>query len=428
VDHGPAAPKSTTASVEIEIRGSYVKEQVRAKFDTPLPVAATDQQLAIPDGMAGFIPTAGVVVKNVVLEEPIVAGARANVLAVQVVPWLLHKERDPQDASRWTLSRTELPRYFTLRLRLVPRIRPPTTILIPLELQELRDDSARETVVCSRTPDLRNPGYDIVTAQVHQGVLDALLGTADHEGAAPLELPAAEIATLVGGIAGSAVQLTGVALGTDRDLKVGLRFDQGTPVVFDSNTGLSHFPAADWGVAIDPSFITASVIQKLKKVATDAPRPITLGPISVAYDSRPTASGRDNLISVDASATATTQLCHVGLSIRAEVSPRICRSPGGRSTLVGCTTQSITPHVDACIVFETFLFGDATMTVCTPGPCAAPIPPNPCSPMTEIQFDAGAGDTFYATAIETDRMFYIAGRSTFLDALLPARPTVPACP
>jgi hypothetical protein len=284
-------------------------------------------------------------------------------------------------------------------------------------------------VSCTTTPDARNPGYDMVTAQIHQGVFDALLGTADKEGAAPLVLPGQELATLVGQIAGKPVQLTGVALGTDQDLKVGLLFDQGSPVTFDSHTGLSHFPTADWGVAIDPSFITAAINRKIADAVTDSGQSITVGAVSVVYDSLPTMTGgRNNYISVTAPATASTQLCSVPLSIRADISPMICRNSSGRSTLVGCGTQAITPHVNACIVFERFLFGSATMKVCTPGPCPAPVAPNPCPPMTVIQFEAGPGDTFYATALETDNMFYIAGRSTFLDALLPERPVVPPCP
>jgi hypothetical protein len=50
-----------------------------------------------------------------------------------------------------------------------------------------------------------------------------------------------------------------------------------------------------------------------------------------------------------------------------------------------------------------------------------------------VQLDVGPGDTFYETAIDTDGVFYLSGRGSFMDGLLAAsgspRASAPAaCP
>lgn len=427
---GPPAARSTTSSVAIELRGNYIEARVRSSFEVTLPAVATDAQLAIPADADGHIPPAGVLVNDVTLKETTVGSERINLLSIRIMPWLLHKEPDPQAAGSWKLSKTPVQRSFTLNLKLAPRLTE-TGAVIPLDLHELHDDANNEAVWCTTSPDARNSTYDMVTAQVHQGVLDALYGTPKTAGAPPLALPIGELVSLVGGIAAKPVKVEGIALGSDGDLKIGLRFDTGSPAAFSADTGFAHFPTADWGVVIDPEFIKAAITSKIMAVIAQSGQSVTIPGVNVFFESRPLPNGvRENGIWVYAPATANTLLCSVPLSIEADIVPRIClEQTTNRSILQGCTSQRITPDVNACIVFEKLLFGEAKMTVCTPGPCPRPAPADPCPKMADLQFDVGPGDTFYAINLEADNnAFYIAGRSSFIDTLVPARPTVASCP
>jgi len=461
-DFGAPSSLPPTASVSIEIKGRYVAARIRQSFETPLPTEVTDSELAIPEGQPGYIAQSGVLVKAVALEQEQVGTERLNLLTIRIAPWILHQERDAQSPDRWRLSKTEVQRYFALRLRLRPRLVTPATVpdrarrqallqcgtdpscsgsgvIVPLELHELYDVSNGERVACIPSPDERNPSYDMVTQKLHQGVLDALYGDEDSEGAAPLVLPGQKIVDVVGGIAGGAVELIGVALGTDGDLKIGFLLDQGTPLPFDAATSLTRYPQADWGVLIDPSFITAAITRKVTTAAAAAAgnvATVTVTGVTVSYE-RPTLG--ENLIRVDVGASASRSNCTVLLSIEVKISPAVRRNANGRSALVTPTSQSLTPQVNACAVFqlllleaEKLLFGRAEATVCSPGPCPAPSPPDPCPQMAEVEFEAGTGDRFYAIDLDTDGVFYITGRSAFLDRVLaseglPARPPVPPC-
>ena len=455
VDYGAPSPRSTSASVAIEITGAYMADRVRQSFEKPLPASATDQELAVPDGQPNHIPSSGIVVKSVTLQEMMVGAERVNLLEIQITPWLLSKTSDPQHAGAWTLAKGEVQRYFALRLRLAPRLVTPATVpdlarrrallgcgtdptcgmsgaIVPLELYELYDVSNQQLVQCTMNPDVRNASYDIIAQPVHQGVLDALYGTSQKEGAAPLVLPGQKIVELVSGIAGTPVQLTGIAFGTDQNLKIGFLLDQGSSMPFSSATGLTHYPQ-DWGVQIDTSFITSSITKKITAATAAHVPPITTGAVTVRYEAQaPALPGGWNRISVDAPATAAALGCTVPVSIHAELSPIVRRNASNKSTIIAPTTQTAAVHPNFCIIFKTFLFGAATATVCTGGPCTPP-PPDPCPELAEVEFTVGPGDVFYAIAIETDGEFYIAGRSTFRDAAIAAmglqpRAAVPKCP
>jgi hypothetical protein len=191
-----------------------------------------------------------------------------------------------------------------------------------------------------------------------------------------------------------------------------------------------HFPTADWGVAIDPSFVKQAISKKIIEAAKNVSSLVKVRGVNVFFETFPLPDGgRDNSVWVYAPADVDSQWhCNVPASIRADISPKICRNASGRSALVGCVVKTVEPHLNACIVIESLIFGVAKAKVCTPGPCPKPPPEDPCPQMNELQFDVGPGDTFYASGLETDEnAFYIAGRSTFLDGILPSRPAVAAC-
>jgi hypothetical protein len=452
-DFGAPSPRSQTSSVDVEIARWYVRDRIGQQFDSPLPEIATDQELAVPEGQPNYIPQGGVLVHDVSLEEKTVGSERVNLLSVVITPWLLHKERDQQQPDKWKLSKTQMNRFFDLRLRLAPRLITPATVpdaarrrtllqcgsdpscggsgaVVPLELYELYDRTEKQTVMC-RSADDRNSEYDIVTQKVHQGVLDALYGTDQKEGAPPLVLPAQTIVELVSKIANAPVQLDGIALGTAEHLKIGLHLNQGSAEPFDPEWTQVGLHLSDWRVRIDTSFITASVAKKVREKAAAHNPPVSVSDVSVAYTRQVTPTGPPkNIVVVDAPATATALGCTVPVHIHAEISLDIRRNASDSSVIVAKDTSSATPTLNACIIFNSLLFGESTMTICKDGRCPGETPPDPCPEMGKVQFKVGPGDTFYGVAMSTDNEFSIFGRSILVDARLPAgdRPPVPTCP
>jgi hypothetical protein len=443
-DYGPASLESSTSSVDIEISGSYVRRRLQAQFDPPLPDLVTDQDLAVPEGQPNAIPRGGVLVQSARLEEQVAGMERLHILTIRLTPWLLHQE---SAQGQWKLSKTEVDRFFDLRLRLAPRLITPTTVpdpdrrrallrcgtdpncgrngaIVPLELYELYDVTNGHTVACG------GEEYDIVTQQVHQGVLDALYGTEQKEGAPPLVLPAQTIVELVSRIANAPLRLAGIALGTDQNLKIGLRLDQGPAESFDPATEVGA-QLSDWRVRIDTSFITAAVVKKVRDKAAAHSPPIAVGDISVSYTRRlATTPPARSVLVVDAPATATTLGCVVPVHIHVEIALDVRRGAADSSFIIAKDTTSADPTLTFCIVFNSLLYGQSTMVICTDGRCPGATPPDPCPRMAAVQFAVGPGDVFYGVAMNSDNTFAILGRSTLVDASLPPgdRPPVASCP
>jgi hypothetical protein len=378
------------------------------------------------------------------LEEQVAGTDRLHLLTIRLTPWILHQD---SAQGQWRLSKTQVDRFFDLRLRLAPRLITPATVpdpdrrrtllrcgadpncgtngaIVPLELYELYDVTQGHTVACG------GEEYDIVTQKVHQGVLDALYGTDQKEGAPPLVLPTQTIVELVSRIGNASLQLDGIALGTDQNLKIGLHLDQGPAQAFDPVTEVGA-QLSDWRVRIDTSFITAAVVKKIRDKAAAHSPPIEVGDISVSYTRVPAATppARSVLV-VDAPATATTLGCVVPVHIHVEIALDVRRGTGDSSFIIMKDTTSADPTLTFCIVFKSLLYGQSTVVICTDGRCPGPTPPNPCPRLAAVQFQVGPGDLFYGVGMNTDNTFAILGRSTLVDASLPPgnRPPVASCP
>src|SRR5205823_5747940 len=140
--------------------------------------------------------------------------------------------------------------------------------------------------------------------------------------------------------------------------------------------------------------------------------------------------------SIDVTATGTVQKCAtVHWTSKVNVTPLVRQRADGKSILVVPSTQE-TQHDNPAgavvcglldIVGQIFgslihPLGSATATVSTHGECAFPMTADP------LEFNVSTNDHFYATTVDTDQFFYVAGRSTFMDQIVGQRPAVPSCP
>lgn len=107
-------------------------------------------------------------------------------------------------------------------------------------------------------------------------------------------------------------------------------------------------------------------------------------------------------------------VCGVNFTSALTVSPQVCKNTAGTSVIRACTGQPQTntsAGVCAAIVLS-FTGGLSTAVVGSGGGSS-----NGCSVLSEVQFGSDANDVFYATDVDTDGVFYIAGRSTFIDRI-----------
>lgn len=453
---GPEAPQAATISVAIELRGGYMKERVLAQMDQPLPATATKQQLAIAEGDPGHIPSGGVKVTQARLEQRLESNTqRINLLAIDMTPWLRKDELDPQDATQNTYRLSQAvvsTRNFTLRLRLIPHLISTQTVAdlaerrrllncdaadmdcsgvaLQLGFQELYDKGFSENVVCHSGQ--RSPNYDMISAQVLQGVLDSVNGKVIPSttpggqpktipAMAPITIPSKSIVDMIAGLLRGSVTLTGVAVGSDQNLKIGLVLDQGNQVPFDPNTGFRH-QNADWGVFIEKGFLQTGIANNITSRAAASSPPVTI-----------TATTVDLLpgefhVKASGFATTTGLSCNVPVSLDASIPTSVCKNAMNQSIMRLCPgVPSATPTVTFCALWDTIIFGQSTATIRT-CPTCPPQSTNTCEQQV-VQFSAGPNDVFYATELDTDNVFYLSGRSTFMDTKLPGRAAAPsACP
>jgi hypothetical protein len=410
----PVAPPELKTSVDIELGQLYMRRRIAFALEGSPPADA--------------VPESGIFVNDVRLEEHEIGGERLHLLVVRITPWL----RGEAD------KRVSLQRGYVLRLKIVPYLITPMTLpseekrrallqttdrgaVLRFELVELYSLVNDEAVACSS----RN--YDRIDSGVLSGLYDSL---AKQD---PLVLPVAPLTGMVDGLVGASTNVVGMNLGSDRDLKIGLRFDRGAPGNFESHTSLTRYQSVDWGVSLDTSFVTAAIARAAaaEAVAQDPSARVT-PPVVVTY--------RKSGIYVDVE--GVLKKCgDIAWESRVHVTPLVRQRADGKSILVAPSTQTQTNSANlvsgSCFVFDQLLqsfgnpLGSATLTIRTGGECAFPMG-------DPIEFEAGAGDTFYATTVDTDEIFYVAGRSTFMDRLAEEarqageisipRPPVEPCP
>jgi hypothetical protein len=234
-------------------------------------------------------------------------------------------------------------------------------------------------------------------------------------------LPAEALTGMVNTMLGSQAKLVGMNLGSDLELKIGLRLDRGSPGTFDPQSSLVRFPTADWGVSLDTAFVTAAITRKANEETAATESAASVNSVGVAYRSG----------GIDVTVRGVLRKCgDINWTSFVHVTPLVRKPADARSAVFAPSTQRQENDANilqgACIFFDQVLssianpLGSATAVIGS-GVCTAPM-------WAPAEFDVSPGDVFYATTVDTDDIFYIAGRSTFIDGLVAARPPVPDCP
>jgi hypothetical protein len=403
----PVAARAQQTSIDIEFSQLYMQKRIRSSLEAP------------PQGNPN--PDSGVFVGTVQLTEQGTGDQKVNLLTVQITPW-------QRSASGTPVS---LQRSYRLKLKIVPYLITSSTVpdeqkrrallqstdtgaVLRFELVELYILVNQEPVSCSSS------NYDLIDSKVLSGVYDSLAAQV------PLVLPAKQVTSIADKLLNSSTKLVGINVGSDLRLKIGLQLDQGTPTTFDSSFAeLSRFPSDDWGVRLDTAFVNAAISRTTTAKVTAVDPSNSVSSIAVQYNDHFNPS-------IDVTVMGTLNKCGtVHWTSNVHVTPLIRKRADGKSILVVPSTQTTTNDAGlikgACVVLDKIIqslvdpLGSSTAVISTGGVCAFPM-------AVPVEFDVSATDHFYATTVETDGIFYVAGRSTFMDQIVGQRPPVPSCP
>jgi hypothetical protein len=360
-------------------------------------------------------PGQGVTINDVRLVQQSDSSPNPNMLVLRITPWL----RGAQG------QQVSLQRSYRVDLRLTPYLLTSADdaakrrnllgndengqpldagIAIRFDLVELHSLTYDQKVECS------NPNFDLIDAKFLEGLSNQLASQA------PFVVPTKAVTDAIGKL-GASTTIDGVNLGTDGDFKLGLRV-QGLPGrTFEPQTALSHFPSDDWAIDIDPDLIkpaigaiVASGARSVGLVPNGSAR-VELDPGGVLRIYQNVGGcGAGNIGNVYA--LVTMSIVRVG-----PAGP----PPKTQYVLRAVKVSDGDARVKACGLVSHLANGLATATI---GPGTS----NPCTDaMATISFEVSPSEWFYATALDTDGVFYIAGRSSSADSWRGARPEVPSC-
>lgn len=407
----PVAPRAPKTSINVLLSDTYMRETLKARLEAP-PADNPD-------------PDSGVFVDQVSIVDQGTGAQEVNLANVTITPWL--KGANGIHA-RWTYS-------WLLQLKMVPYLVTPATVPDEKKRRDLLTTTDRGAVLRFDLFELHghgeltscsSPNFNFVDAKVLAAVYQAL----SHE--EPLRLPTGAITTIANTMLGvTDTNLTGLNVGTDGGLKVGFLLDKGTPTTFDSFVTFGHLLPPDWAVEIDKTFVTAAIVKKVSDQVGKTPN-ASVDSTSVSFD--PDSS--PGVGSITVTVKGTLNKCGgIHFTSVVAVSPQVWRRSDGMAVVFAPTMQ--TTSNDAGIAQYVCLFldavfssignplGSATATVNLAGRCVNPMG-------DPVQFTVKPGDQLYATEVDTDSIFMVAGRSTFLDGVLPpdatGRPPVPSCP
>jgi hypothetical protein len=466
---GARAIQASSYNIAIELSGLYMRDRVTELLQTRVPLIASRKQLGMPEGHPAFIPRGGIKVNSVTLEE-LPGPPRANFIVVTFTPWIRYEQANPADPSGDTMRLGEFifsGRVFRLRLELIPYLVVPpmfsdserrsllkcrvddltcTGVALDFEFVELYDLSAGERVRCEGTSAAqRNASYDVITAQVLQGVWDALYGKTlpgarfgprALKGLELVPLPVADIIKFATVVNRPIPSLVGVAVGSDRDLKIGLLLDTGTPATslglnlssftsypFNSQTAMR----GDWGLLVHPWFlhsvISASVIDSASQ--NNPPVEISPGGVNVQFD--------QNGINVTAAGVAWPRppiYCFFTVSFAVWITPAVCRDSTGTVMMRMCASpprNEVPWQGLACAASDAAAsWYSNNVNVGIIGDLPDAQTQNQNCQLTPLQFDPGSSgtaasrDVLYGTGLSTANQFYIFGQSTLRDRALAA--------
>ena len=407
----PVAARAPKTSIDVLLSQTYLRETMKSRLEAP-PADNPD-------------PDSGVFVDKVSIVQQGAGAQEVNLADVTITPWL--KGANGVHA-RWTYS-------YLLRLKIVPYLVTPATVPDEKKRRDLLTSTDRGAVLRFDLFELHghgeltscsSPNFNFVDAKVLTAVYQAL----SHE--EPLRLPTGALTTIANTMLGvTDTNLTGLNVGSDGGLKIGFLLDRGSPSAFDSSVTFGHLLAPDWAVMIDKSFVTAAIVKKVTDRVTQMPD-ATLNSTSIAFN-QDLSPGEG---SITVTANGTLNKCGgINFTATVEVTPLVRRRSDGSAVVFAPTTQKTTNSANfgqgICILLDQIFssianpLGLANATVNLAGQCVNPMG-------DPVQFSVNPGDQFYATEIDTDNVFVVAGRSTFLDGVLGSdpsgRPPVASCP
>ena len=398
----PAARAETT-SVNLELDKLYMRHRVIDALQGT--------------GIDNPSPAEGVDVNDVRLVQQPDSSATPNMLVLRITPWL----RGAQG------QHVSLQRSYRLDLKLTPYLLTPETepdarkrhnllgtdekghplddgIAIRFDLVELHSLTYDQKVECS------NPNFDPIDAKFLEGLSNQLAAQA------PFIVPTKAVTDAIGKL-GASTAIDGINLGTDGDFKLGLRVKGAAGRSFQPQTALSHFPSDDWAIDIDPDLIKPAIGAIVASGASSAGLTPN-GSARVEFDPGGVLRIYQNVGGCGSGdignvyALVTMSIVRIG----PDGPP-----PGTQYVLRAVQTPDADARVKTCILVSHLGRGLATATI-GPGTSTA------CTDvMAKIAFQVSPSEWFYATALDTDGVFYIAGRSSSADAWRGARPAVASC-
>jgi hypothetical protein len=398
----PAARAETT-SVNLELDQLYMRHRVIDALQG--------------SGIDNPSPGEGVDINDVRLVQQPDSSATPNMLILRITPWL----RGAQG------QHVSLQRSYRLDLKLTPYLLTSGTepdaqkrhnllgsdengrplddgIAIRFDLVELHSLTYDQKVECS------NSNFDPIDAKFLEGISNQLAAQA------PFVVPTKAVTDAIAKL-GAATAIDGINLGTDGDFKLGLHIKGAAGRSFQAQTALSHFPSDDWAIDIDPDLIKPAIGAIVASGATSAGLTPN-GSARVEFDPGGVlriyqsvgGCGSGNIGNVYA--LVTMSIVRIG----PDGPP-----PGTQYVLRALKTPDADARVKACGLITHLANGLATATI---GPGTS----SPCTDvMATIAFQVSPSEWFYATALDTDGVFYIAGRSSTADAWRGSRPAVASC-
>ena len=400
------AAQSATSTVDLALSQSYMRKRIKDTIQTP----DTDSQ--------GHATSHGIDVNQITLLEKTVNGQDLHLIAINMTPWLRG-----QNGAHVSSNNT-----YELFLKLNPYIVDQNTVpdaaqrkkvlcgtnntctenegvLLGFELHELKNKS-QTTVVATGN------GICGTVNLIDEKVLDGIWGIdGGLTNATPVVLPTASIAQMITGFAGVPVRVTGLALGSNTDLKIGMLMNAGAGHAFDSSTGFR--PAVDWTLDLDSSVIKDFISMTANAVAASNNPPATVSDIAVKFIDQPENA-------VDVVVNLTLPICSTAkVRVLSHVRFDVCTDMNSQPILQQCKAddQRLPNNwpTNACVIAD-HLFRWPYIGNAIDPPCRL------ANSSTVLKFQVGPAEAFYATSMDvSDINFHIDGRSTVMDTVAAAQ-------
>lgn len=443
-DDVPAAPRFGTPasraarrSIGVDLRFPYASALVRLQAGA---LGTLSAQCTPPD--AAHPVECGIDLVKVSLGERGAGSDRVSYVTVKFVPWL----RDVKANG----ARVPLPgREYTLEARLVPYL---------LTRATLPDAGNRRTLLgCGADPtcdegillaleylslargaplDCSTAARDDVDAKILKLVREYFAN--QH----PTALRLDGLLEVVRSMAGAPVNAVGMDWSTQRDVKLALVLDRGTPSPFDADEpAFAESPASeDWGAFLDAAVIAPLIKTKLEAYAND---PKTAPGFSGV--TAPVVAFADGGARVVVAGLYGVPVCgavpfSAGFVVGAEVcaGALLARPPSAQALRAAVTLQPRDDLQKACVDTAVWLDGAAktleswAKSVFGGGAATAPVAPAACAggiPVARcpLVVPVGSLDTLYAARIAVSpAAIRLYGRSVLMNSREPARPPLPA--